>query len=85
MGTQAVGHRYDLFLGHFKPKKDNFGDFADKFFHGSWQKHETWYNYGLKIANENRKGTHVVGHCSDIFWGHFKPKFVKTDNFGGFC
>ena len=50
MGTQAVGHRYDLFLGHFKPKKDNFGDFADKYFHGSWQKHETWYNYGLKIA-----------------------------------
>ena len=36
MGTQAVGHPYDLFWGHFKPKKDIFGDFADKYYHGSW-------------------------------------------------
>ena len=36
MGTQAVGHPYDLFLGRFKPKKDIFGDFADKYLHGSW-------------------------------------------------
>ena len=31
MGTQAVGHPYDLFLVRFKPKKDIFGDFADTF------------------------------------------------------
>ena len=47
MGTQAVGHSYDLFFDCFKPKKDIFGVFADKYFHGSWQKHETWYSYGL--------------------------------------
>ena len=50
METQAVGHPYDLFLGRFKPKKDIFGDFADIYFHGSWEKYETWYNYGLRIA-----------------------------------
>ena len=31
MGTQAVGHPYDLFLDRFKPKKDIFGDFADEY------------------------------------------------------
>ena len=36
METQAVGHPYDLFLGRFKPQNDIFGDFADKYFHGSW-------------------------------------------------
>ena len=34
MGTQAVGHPYDLFLGRFKPKKDIFGVFADEYFQG---------------------------------------------------
>ena len=36
MGTQTVGHPYDLFRGRFKPKKDIFGDFADKYYLGSW-------------------------------------------------
>ena len=78
MGTQAVGHPYDLFLGRFKPKKDTFGDFADIYFHGSWEKYETWYNYGLRIAYKNTKGTHIVGHYSDLFLGHLKPKLVKN-------
>ena len=59
-------------------KKDIFGDFADKYFHGSWWKHETWYNYGLSIACKNRKGGHILGHCLSLNWS-------KTDNFGGFC
>ena len=38
-----------------------------------------WYSYGLRIAYKNRKGTHVVvGHCSDLFLGHFKAKLVKN-------
>ena len=38
-----------------------------------------WYSYGLRIAYKNRKGTHVVvGHCSDLFSGHFKAKLVKN-------
>ena len=81
MGTQAVGHPYDLFFDCFKPKKDIFGVFADKYFHGSWQKHETWYSYGLRIVFKNRKGTHMVGHYSDLFLGHFKTKLVKNGQF----
>ena len=27
-GTQAVGHPYDLFLGHVRSKMDIFGDFT---------------------------------------------------------
>ena len=57
--------------------------FADKYFHGSWQKRETWYTYGLRIAYKNRKGTHFVGHYSDLFLGHFKPKLVKNGQFWG--
>ena len=81
MGTQAVGHPYDLFFYRSKPKKDIFGVFADKYFLGSWQKHETWYSYGLRVVYKNRKGTHIVGHYSDLFWGHFKPKLVKNGQF----
>ena len=28
MGTQSVGHPYELFLDRFKPKTDIFGDFT---------------------------------------------------------
>ena len=40
------------------------------------------YNYSLRDANKNRKGTQVVGHCYDLFLGHFKS---KTDIFGDFA
>ena len=50
MGTQAVGHPYDLLFDRFKPKRTFLCVFADKYFHGSWQKHETWYSYGLRIV-----------------------------------
>ena len=56
METHAVGHPYDLFLGRFKPKKDIFGVFADIYFHGSWEKYETWYSYGLRIDYKIGRG-----------------------------
>ena len=38
-----------------------------------------WYSYCLRIAYKNRKGTHVVvGHCSDLFLGHFMGILVKN-------
>ena len=71
MGTQAVGHPYDLLLGRFKPKKDIFGDFADEYLHGSWLKHETLYNYGLGNSFVNWKGTQAVGLPIVTFSGPF--------------
>ena len=44
-------------------------------------KHETWYNYSLRNANTNWKGTQAVGHPYDLFLGHFRS---KTDIFGDF-
>ena len=43
MGTQAVGHPYDLFLDRFKPKKDIFGDFADEYLVEAWNLVQWWF------------------------------------------
>ena len=45
-------------------------------------KHETWYNYGLRNACKHLKGTQDVGHCYDLFLGHFRS---KKDIFGNFA
>ena len=44
-------------------------------------KHETWYNYSLRNAKTNWKGTQAVGQPYDLFLGHFRS---KTDIFGDF-
>ena len=31
-------------------------------------KHETWYNYSLRNAKTNWKGTQAVGQPYDLFW-----------------
>ena len=37
-------------------------------------KHETWYNYGLRNAYKNWKGTQAVGYPYDLILGHFRSK-----------